>query len=387
LRFSPAIDAEDKQIEFSRRAVELDPNYSDAWAMLASLLADRFDSIERTPDLEPQARIAAENALRLAPDSAKAHDAMGDYYFSCRKDYPAALAEAEKARELAPNDGSILTSFAYLQRALGKIEESLETMKKAADLDPLNPRPWGLLAFTYRGLRQYGEARSMWDRALAVAPDNFYFRSLKASTYQAQGDLDAAWKILGPIFPNGTISVYREQYRLWRDYGALIEYEKTVDLTLGTPRVLIPFRDALLADLYFLNDDRDLGLLYAHKAQAELQDVPRVVKTGVLSEFYIECMARLGNRDAVEREVQRLFAEAKDDQWVLPDCKYWAARGYALLGDLDKASPLLEDSLAKPNGTTTAYLRLDPAFDGVRSDPRFQKLLQSPVAHGSRTTR
>jgi TolB-like protein len=378
--FQTIVEA-DQLIEFCHRAIELDPNYADAWATLAYWLAWKFDGVFRTPDLEPQVRAAAENALRLAPDSAKAHQAMGSYYSSCRRDYSAALSEVEKARELAPNDGSILTDLGFMQRATGKIEESLKTMKKAADLDPLNPNPWGLIASTYQGLRQFDEARSMWDRTLAVAPDNINILAAKASTYQDQGNLDAAWKILSlhpfPIFPIGAIPVYREQYYLWRDYGALVEFIKTVNLTgKDSPRILIAFGDALLANLYLLNDERNLALLHAHKAQGEVRDTPvRIVSGGfVLSGFYIECMARLGNRDEVEREIQRLFTEAKDDQWALPVCENWAARGYALLGDLDKAIPLLEDSLAKPNGTTTAYLRLDPAFDGVRSDPRFQKL-------------
>lgn len=94
-----------------------------------------------------------------------------------------------------------------------------------------------------------------------------------------------------------------------------------------------------------------------------------------LSGVYIEGEARLGRRDEMEREIKFVFARMGDNQWLLPLGEDFAASGYTLLGDFDKALPLLQDSLAKPNGTTTASLRLNPICDGVRKDPRFQKLL------------
>ena len=77
----------------------------------------------------------------------------------------------EFARDRAPNDGELLYDLGGLQRAQGKIDQSIASMTKAAALDPLNIRVWTDLAATYEGLRQFDEARSMLDRALAIAPD------------------------------------------------------------------------------------------------------------------------------------------------------------------------------------------------------------------------
>jgi TolB-like protein/Flp pilus assembly protein TadD len=376
-----SIAAGEKQIEFSRRAIELDPNYADAWASLAIAQANKFRTPWQSEELEKSTRDAAETALRLAPDSPKAHQAMGLYYRYCRKDNRAALAELEIARAGAPNDASILSNLGALQRAQGKVEESLQTLRKAADLDPLNAQAWVGLGETYSGLRKFDQARSMLDRALAIVPDDFDILAAKASTYQDQGNLDASWKILSshPFPPpnDWTVLVYHEQYLLWRDYGALLETINTWDLAHeNLPPMISAAVDVMLANLYFLNQQRDLARSHAEKAQRQMQAL-RAQKfwEPEISGSYIECAARFGNRDEMEREIEFLFAQTRDNQWLFPGSQYFAAAGYALLGDLDKALPLLRDSLAKPGGTTTAHLRLNPVWDGVRDDPRFQKLL------------
>ena len=376
-----AIAVAEKQIEFSRRAVELDPDYSDAWASLAIAQANLSRTPWQSEELEKSTRAAAETALRLAPDSPRAHQAMGLYYRYCRKDNRAALTELQIALAGAPNDASILSNLGALQRAQGKVEESLQTLRKAADLDPLNVQAWIGLGETYSGLRKFDQARSMLDRALAIAPGDLELLAAKASTYQDQGDLDASWKLLSshpfPPFNAWAALAYHEQYLLWRDYGALIETINAMDLPhANLPPMVNAGLDVMLANLYFLNQQRDLALAHAEKAQRQMQAL-RAQKfwEPEISGAYIECAARFGNRDEMEREIEFLFAQTRDNQWLFPASEYYAAAGYALLGDLDKALPLLRDSLSKPGGTTTAYLRLRPVWDGVRNDPRFQKLL------------
>ncbi len=221
---SSRVDLE-KQIEFSRHAVELDPNYADAWANLALTEIYKSQTPWKSEEQKERARTAAETALRLAPNSANAHKAMGLFYRYCVKDDRAALAELETAREHAPNDGGILEFIGLLQRAQGNIQDALATLKKAADLDPLNAETWILLTTTYAGLRQFDEALSMVDRALAIAPEDLNTLAEKASIYQSQGDLDAAWRLLAPHpFPRTEWAglIYYQQYYLRRDYDKLI---------------------------------------------------------------------------------------------------------------------------------------------------------------------
>src|SRR5438552_16472017 len=125
---SSRVDLE-KQIEFSRHAVELDPNYADAWANLALTEIYKSQTPWKSEEQKERARTAAETALRLAPNSANAHKAMGLFYRYCLKDNRAALAELETARERAPNDGGVLEVFGLLLRAQGRHQDALATLK------------------------------------------------------------------------------------------------------------------------------------------------------------------------------------------------------------------------------------------------------------------
>jgi hypothetical protein len=62
---------------------------------------------------------------------------------------------------------------------------------------------------------------------------------------------------------------------------------------------------------------------------------------------------------------------------IAPDRRvdWWEA--YARIGELDRAWPELQRLLAAPNYLSVNELRLNPAFDPFRDDPRFQKLLET----------
>ena len=375
---SSRVDLE-KQIEFSRHAIELDPNYADAWANLALTEIYKTQTPWNSEEQKQRARTAAETALRLAPNSASAHKAMGLFYRYCLRDDRAALAELEKARERAPNDGGVLEAIGLLQRAQGRIQDALATLKKAADLDPLNAEIWIQLASTYAGLRQFDDAHLMVDRALAITPDDLDTLAGKASFYQAQGDLDAAWQLIGSRpFPRTEWAglIYYQQYYLRRDYDKLIAEFGAFDLTdKNLPPMVVTWVRVALGNFRLLKGQRELATPDAEKVGRAIKELQ--AQNIVLPELYhvsIEFAARLGDRDEVEDEIAFILAYTRDNQWTLPSSEYDAARGYAVLGDMEKALPLLQDSLSKPNGTTVTTLRLDPAWDGVRNDSRFQKL-------------
>src|SRR6266480_5780801 len=328
-----------------------------------------------------RARTAAETALRLAPNSANAHKAMGLFYRYCLKDDRAALAELETARERAPNDGGVLEAVGLLERAQGRVQDALATLKKAADLDPLNAEIWIVLSLTYAGLRQFDEAHLMVDRALAITPDDIDTLAGKASIYQSQGDLDAAWRLLAPHpFPRTEWAglIYYQQYYLRRDYDKLIAELGAYNLAdKNLPPIVVIWIQATLGNLHLLKGQGQLAVPYAEKVRRAIKELQ--AQNIVQLELYrpsIEFAARLGDRAEVEDEIAFLLAYTRGNQWILPSSEYDAARGYAVLGDLERALPLLQNSLSKPNGTTAATLRLDPAWDGVRNDSRFQKLCE-----------
>ncbi len=161
-----------------------------------------------------------------------------------------------------------------------------------------------------------------------------------------------------------------------RDYDKLIAEFGAYNLAeKNLPPIIVLWVQATLGNLYLLKGQAELAAPYVEKVRRAIKELQ--AENIVLPEIYrisIEFAARLKDRDEVADEIAFVLAYIRDNQWILPSSEYDAARGYAVLGDLEKALPLLQDSLSKPNGTTTATLRLDPAWDGVRNDSRFQKL-------------
>jgi serine/threonine-protein kinase len=92
----------------------------------------------------------------------------------------------------------------------------------------------------------------------------------------------------------------------------------------------------------------------------------------------LETHALLGRRADVEREIPEIIATIAKDKWRGPSAEADAARAWSILGDSDRALPILERLLAQPyaDSLTPALLRLDPVWDPIRNDPRFQKLVE-----------
>ena len=124
-----------------------------------------FLDLDPTPARAIRGQIAAETALRLAPDSAEAHLTMADYYFRCQRDYHRAEKELALARPAMPNSVPFLTLSGYLHRREGRWEEGKRDFIRAVDLDPRNINASNLLADTYVLLRQFDEAIAVANRA------------------------------------------------------------------------------------------------------------------------------------------------------------------------------------------------------------------------------
>jgi TolB-like protein/predicted Zn-dependent protease len=369
-----------RAIEFCRQAVALDPNFAEAWAELAVKESSRYFFPERTEAQKERARVAAETAVHLAPELPDAQRAMGFYYYYCLQDYDQALARLERARAGAPHDPKTIEAMALVTRRQGKLDEAIALQKQAAELDPLNIDVWRELAFSYRGQRKLEQASAILDRALAIAPNDPALLAYKAEVCVAGGDLDKAdelvrnvqhrWSNTGSwIVVN--LLIYRKQYdEAIRQIMAPLETEKT-------PPVFIAAQHERLGFVYSLKGDDVRAKQLWQQAEQELKTLREQGQGGlVLSYQLINAEAQLGQRDEFEVEAQRLLQVLQKDKWSLPTAEEARARGYAILGDADRAISLLERLLQETgsHALTPALLRFDPVWDPIRNDPRFQKL-------------
>jgi TolB-like protein/cytochrome c-type biogenesis protein CcmH/NrfG len=379
-RSSAQANAE-KAIQFFRRAIELDPNFAEAWAQLSIVESFKYFASDTNEVQKELARTAAETALRLAPDMIETHGALGLFYYYCLKDFDKALSELQIAKERDPNNADTMFAISLVKRRQGKIDEAIALQEQAAKLDPLNSDIWTNLAGSYRGIRKIAEARALFDRALSIAPNDLGVVAQKAETFLAEGNADAAWKILSAVrFPPtelgfGTAIQALVDQRRYKEVGQMIT-------TALNDTSLPPLFHAIgLAGLARLNvgDGNSAGAqrLFA-QAESELKQVHANGENSLfLLDALIEVEAYLGRRDDVDQLAQEIMDRARTDSWESPHQEEVIARAHAVLGDFDHALSILERVLSVPYvfALTPAMLRTDPFWDSVRNDPRFQKLV------------
>ncbi|MEY2577168.1 MAG: eukaryotic-like serine/threonine-protein kinase [Verrucomicrobiota bacterium] len=374
------VAALEESIKFLRRAVELDPTYAEAWCSLALAESQKYFYPDHSELQLARARTATETGIRLAPDSAEAAGALGAFNSYCLRDYDAALVQLEIARARAPNNANVLLGIGNVKRRKGLLDESIAVQHEAARLDPLNEDIWVNIGRGYRGLRRFGEARTMFDRAHAIAPSDQEVLSERAETYLAQGDLETSWKIVEPLKFGPGERGFGLQVVLLVFQRRFDDVEKLVAPAVADPGQSPLFRAIgrfALANLRVAKNDRAGAEPLFLQAETELNQLRAAGDDGVLlRDVLLGVEANLGHRDQVETIADSLLKTTQGDLWQFPREEETIARAWVTLGDFDRAIPLLEHALKVPavEALTPAFLRLDPGWDPIRNDPRFQKL-------------
>lgn len=369
-----------KAREFFQQAVELDSGYAQAWAQLSIAESELYFSDEHTPARFENSRRAAETAVRLQPQLSEAHSALALFYYMCQQDFDRALLELEEARKYSPNDGNVLFYTGLVKRRQGKLDEAIELLKRATLIDPRNPDMWANLGRSYRGKRDFQTAREMFDRAFAISPDEADFIGQRAETFFAEGDLDTAEKVLRDPTLRGageatgayvTCLFYRRQFdEAAHTFTKIMEEKKSSGLRQADDK-------SWLGTLKVLAGHEEEGRVLLEEARRELIALRESGNTSVrLRDALMFTNAVLLDRPEVERGATELLNETKQDLWRAPSSEEGIAACFAYLGDADRAIPLLQHTLSVPyyRAVTPALLRLDPIWDKIRNDPRFQTL-------------
>jgi len=385
LRNSQSREDQERLIQYCRQAVALDPNYAAAWADIAIAEGLRYIQGLRTDAQRALVKEAAENALRLDPEHGDGHSAMGMYLYYCLQDYDGALVELEKARQRMPNQAVVIQAIGLVKRRQGKLDESIELQMRAAQTDPLNQDIWVNLAWSYRGMRRFGDAHAMFDRALAIAPNETSIAARKAEAYLAEGDLTTAARLIEPLGRRLIDDAYFARIALLLFQRKFDEAIAKITADVGQEKALPPFAAALthgaLGALYLKTGRSDQAQTFLLQAEAELVALKEQGNVGpdVLGTL-LEIHALLGRRAEVEREATDHIARQAKDRWQGPSAEADAARAYSTLGDRAHALSILERLLVQPSADslTPAYLRMDPVWDPIRDDPRFRKLMAAP---------
>jgi serine/threonine protein kinase/tetratricopeptide (TPR) repeat protein len=367
---------------YYEQAVALDSTFLLAWGQLSRALSYVYYVGSGTSADAERARAAAERAIALGPRRPEGRIARGDYLRNVATDNGRALAEYLDGLRLAPNNADLLTGASLSEQSLGRWDESVAQLKQSLAIDPRSVTTCRRLAFTYLWMRRYPEALEAVGRAEHMGPDQLQTISTKAMIYVAQGDLTKAREVVrkaAAVTDPTQLVYFLATY--WDLYWLLDGEQQSLLLRL-TPSAFDNDRATwgeVLAETYALQGDSARSRIYADSSRIafedQLRDTPKDPQRHLLLGI---TLALMGRGDEAVRNGERgvalnpLDRDAYSGAYTL----HQLARIYIMTGRYDQGIGVLERLLGAPYFLSAGWLRVDPAFEPLRGNPRFEKLLR-----------
>ncbi len=375
-------------IRMYQQAVDLDPDFALGYAALSEVHSAMWWWFhDRTQERLAMAQAAVEKALTLDPDLPEAHVALGWYHYRGYLEYDRALAEFAIAQKSQPNNPRLWGGIAAIQRRQGKMVQALATYVKASELDPRSASLAVNLAMTYALLRNPVEAARHLDRSISFSPDWSGCYSCKARSVhlRLEGNTEKARAVLEEARSVGLAEDPAIAYT-WILVDILDgDYQEALDrLALVSSEVLhdnaydyVP-KAQLYGRIYGLMGDRERERAYydSTRSMLETRIQERPDDERLRSALGI-AYAGLGRKEDAIREGELavellpMSKEAWRGAYRVEDL----ARIYTMVGEYDAAIDRLESLLAVPSNTAVPWLRIDPVWEPLRVNQRFQALL------------
>jgi TolB-like protein/class 3 adenylate cyclase/Tfp pilus assembly protein PilF len=384
-------DALFKAIDFYGLAVRLDPNFALAWARLSGAHALLyFNRGDATAARRDAAKEALENAQKLQPNSPETLLFVGYYQYWVQRDYDLAKTTFEHVSKMLPGNGEVSYALGAVARREGLWDESVAYWERGLALDPRNTALLIEVAWTYAALRQFPTALKLYDRALDILPDELSLMALKASIYQAEGNLQEAAKLLAQVNAqtnsDAAVRIKLAQLRLERNQTEAIRFvqarQAQLDFAFGIDKGM---KQGGLALIQRVAGDTASAKAAAEQARNTLEPLSKnqpdnaFVPAALAVDYAI-----LDEKSSALNEAQRAITlvPSSKDRLSGPGFEENLALVEMIIGENSRAISTLARLLQTPYGgwlynpapITPALLRLDPLWDPLRADPAFQKL-------------
>jgi serine/threonine-protein kinase len=373
----------------------LDPKFALARALLSLVDARGYLTgiLQPTLALREEARQAAETALALQPNLGEALMAKGYYHYSCLKDYGNAVRYLEQAHQLLPNSSRILQSLAVVARRRGQWDRSEAYFEEAERLDPHDVGLLSQHAYSYMCRRRFAETLRKFDQILDITPDDVDTLARKAAIAQAEGDLPRAAALLSSLHPaaDSTQALEIQVYQAILERRTMPVIPRLKEILTRPDPALGSFNGELRFWLGWAQEvagDQAAAEESWRQARSELEPLLKEQPENyrLMGHLALTNMG-LGDKAAAMAMAERAVTmnPIEKDALTGPTPIDVLARVAARMGEPDRAIPALQKLLSTPYADalssgmplTPSLLRLDPMFDSLRHDSRFQNLAAS----------
>jgi TolB-like protein/class 3 adenylate cyclase len=369
-------------------AVKGDPSFFLAYYQLAHAHDQIYQlGFDHTPARLALADAAIQSLLRLRPDAGETHLALARHLYGGYLDYDRARQEVTAAEQTLPNNAEAFVIAAYIDRRQGRWEESTRNFERASELDPRNTAILEQLSLNYENLRRYADRTAVLDRALKIAPNDVVLRMQRAGVLLSwRADPKPLHTTIQTILaenPNATyiVAEYWLPLALYERDSVAAETALAAMPPGGCREVDILFPDSWCEALVAgTRGDQQAARAAFTKARTELEKMVRDQPD------YAEALCALGVVDAALGNKEDAMREGRRAVELMPVSKNaiegpafikYLALIYAWTGDKDRAFQRLEEVAKLPSFLSYGQLRLDPKWDPLRKDPRFDKIVAS----------
>ncbi len=378
-------------VQLLDQAIARDPLFFDAYCQLVGA-NDRiyFLGFDHTDARLKLAEAAIQSIRRLRPESGETHLALAQHFYWAYANYDQAQSELVIARRTLPNESRIPLLSGYIDRRQGHWEKSLEEMKQALELDPRNFSILQQISITYQALHRYKEMAATLDSALVIAPKDVPSRIQRAWVdLESRADPKPLHTTIETILaedPNaGPVLVNQWLWLALRERDSIGAQRALSAMPVdggGCYDENIPFPNGWCEGLaaWFRGDEPAARAAFSG-ARKELEQTVRnqpdyaaaLCALGVVD-------AALGNKEDAIREGQRAVELMPVSKSAIEGAMLieYLAVIYGWTGDKDHAIERLAEATKLPGGTVSyGDLRLNPLWDPLRGDPRFEAIVAS----------